>query len=189
MPTADLTLQIDMRQGDIPIEWVGTIPDFKDGTYEWSLSFNITPIPFLDNYIVDWLAQRPQDEAALNTALASQGLTGTIVVTDKAITKHVNAFGNVDSFTITYTFTISGTGLSLSGEQALVVWIPILVAAIPLILGLFIAVVYLLTVNSIVAGIKEIVGPGGKNVNTLVLGGLGIAGLLLLTEQEKGKKS
>ena len=177
------------RQGGPTVTWEGSIPPFKDGTYKWSLRFNIVPIPFLDNYIVDWVAQRPQDEAALNAALQSRGIGGSATITNKEITKHTNILGNVDQFTITYTFTLTGTGLSLAGTQSLVVWVPILLAALPAILVLLTAVVYLLIVNSIVAGIKEVVGPGGKNVNALVLGGLGIAGLLLLTEQEKGKKS
>lgn len=173
------------NQSGPTITWEGDIPPFKDGSYKWSLRFNITPIPFLDNYIVDWLSQRPQDEAALNTALASKGIMGTVAVTNKEITKHTNALGNIDQFTITYTFTLTGTGLSLSGQQSLVVWIPILLAALPAILALLTAVVYLLIINSIVAGITAVVGPGGKNVNALVLGGLGIAGLLLLSEQDK----
>ena len=174
-----------LGQGQIPIEWVGTIPDFKDGTYEWSLGFNITPIPFLDNYIVDMLAQRPQDESALNSALASQGIAGSATITDKKITKHQNIFGNVDQFTITYTFTLAGTGLNLTGQQALVAWIPILVYVLPIILTLLIAVVYLLIVNSIVSGIKLITGPEGQNIGILVAGGVGIAALVLLSKKER----
>lgn len=176
------------RQGGPTVSWEGSIPPFKDGTYKWSLRFNIVPIPFLDNYIVDWVAQRPQDEAALNNALHSSGVSGSASITGKEITKHVNVLGNVDQFTIIYTFTLAGTGLSLSGQQSLVVWVPILMAALPAILALLTAVVYLLIVNSIVAGIEAVVGPGGENVNALVLGGLGIAGLLLYSEMEKKKR-
>lgn len=168
--------------GEAGVEWVGTIPAFKDGTYKWTLTFNIVPIPFLDNYIVDWLSQRPQDEAIMNDALQSQGISGSITITNKEITRHQNAFGNVDRFTITYTYTLAGTGLSLEGQQALVAWIPILVAAIPAIITLLTAVVYLLIINSIVAGITAITGPEGKNVNILVIGGICVAGLLLLKD-------
>jgi hypothetical protein len=175
------------QQGGYTVTWEGDIPPFKDGEYKWSLRFNITPIPFLDNYIVDWLSQRPQDEAALNSALASKGITGTVAVTDKTITKHTNVLGNVDQFTITYTFTLAGTGLSLSGQQSLVVWIPILLAALPAILTLLTAIVYLLIINSIVAGIEAVVKPG--EFPWLIAGGIGIAGLLLYSEMEKkGKK-
>jgi hypothetical protein len=182
--TGDTTQTIIVpQQGGYTVSWEGDIPPFKDGTYRWSLRFNIAPIPFLDNYIVDWLSQRPQDETALNNALASKGLTGTVAVTNKEITKHTNAFGNVDQFTITYTFTLTGTGLSLEGEQALVLWIPVLVAAIPLVLSLLTAVVYLLIVNSIVAGITTIAGPGGSNVPIIAAGV--VIGIIYLNKDKK----
>ena len=142
---------------EVPITW-DTPAAYKSGIYTWSIKFNVFPIPFLDQWIVQLIAGRQDDEDRVNQIIASEGATGTATILEKTLTKHKNWLGNIDSFTIHYKVAFTGDIAPLGAKAALFPWV-VLVPYIPAILGVISLIIIGLIINNITSTIKSVAGP------------------------------
>ena len=148
----------ELTKEEIPITWKGP-ETLESGVYQWSIKFNIMPIPFLDNYIVDLIAATQDDETNINAALQQQGYAGSATILDKAITKHTNSLGNVDSFTLTYKVAFSSNIQAVAYGQSLVFPFVLLGYFIVALVPVAVAVIMYLAIKTITSTIVKIFGP------------------------------
>jgi len=148
----------ELTKEEIPITWKGP-ETLESGVYQWSLKFDIVPIPFLDNYLVDLIAATQNDEANLNAALQQQGYAGSATILDKAITKHTNSLGNVDSFTITYKVAFSSNIQAAAYGQSLAFPFVILGYFIVALVPVAVAIIVYLAIKTITSTIVKVFGP------------------------------
>lgn len=154
---------------EIPVTWV-TNPPIASGTYRWSLTFQVVPIPFVSSWIAELMAGVMDDQTRLNTVLASAGVSGTAEVLDKQVTYKTNFYGAVYEFTIQYVVK-----LNVTGAASLIAWM-VLLPFIPAILGILTVIVVGIVVLSILSKIEDITeGPVSPNLALIVVGALGVA--------------
>ena len=153
---------ITLTPGDVPPEEVPVTWDapaaYKSGVYTWSIKFNILPIPFLDQWLVQLIAGRQDDEERINQIMLSEGATGTATIIEKTLTTHTNWLGNTDSFTIHYKVAFSGNISPLGAKAALFAWI-VLVPYIPAFVSLISLIIIGIIINNITSTIKSVMGP------------------------------
>jgi hypothetical protein len=143
---------------DVPVTWV-TNPPLKSGTYKWSITFQVVPIPFVSSWIAQLVAGMADDQSRLNTVLANVGVTGTAEMLDKQVFYKTNWYGAVYEFTIQYTVR-----LTLQAGVRLLAWAALL-PFIPAILGILTIIVVGVVVWSILSKVEEIVeGPPSPNL-------------------------
>jgi len=154
---------------DIPVTWL-TNPPLASGTYKWSLTFQVVPIPFLSSWIAELMAGAANDQARLNTVLAGAGVSGTAEILDKSVTYRANWYGAVYEFTIEYTVR-----LTLAAGASLLAW-AVLLPFIPAILGILTIIVVGVVVLSILSKVEDItVAPPSANLALIIVGALGVA--------------
>ena len=157
---------------EIIVTWI-TNPPLKSGTYKWSLTFQVLPIPFISSWIAELMAGAMDDQTKLNQALANAGVTGTAEMLEKQVYYKANWYGAVYEFTIEYRFKLTlQAGASLI---AFVVLLPFLLA-IASIVGYIVIGVFIVKILSKVEEIIE--GPPSPNLGLIVIGALGAAYLV-----------
>jgi len=154
---------------EIPVTWL-TNPPLASGTYKWSLTFQVVPIPFVSSWIADLMTGAMNDQARLNTVLANAGVSGTAEILDKQVTYRANWYGAVYEFTITYTVRLTlAAGASL---VAFAVLLPFLLT-VASIVGYIVVGVFIL---SILSKVEDIFGaPPSPNLALIIIGALGVA--------------
>lgn len=155
----------ELEKPEIPVEWRGA-ETLESGVYRWSLKFDIVPIPFLDNWIVDMVAGRQDDEANLNQVMRDGGYVGTATILEKTVSKHTNWLGNVDSFTITYKVVFT-TGLSLApGQRSLAIPLVALYPFVYILGTIILAIITYLAIKLITSTLTKIMGPNEYTPST-----------------------
>jgi len=157
---------------EIPVTWI-TNPPLKSGTYKWSLTFKVIPIPFVSGWIAQLMAGAANDQSRLNKVLSDVGVTGTAEILDKEVSYKANWYGAVSEFTIQYTIK-----LNIQQSASLIVWAVLMpyIGAILAIIYLVLLGVFVLSILSKVEDITE--GPISPNLGLLVIGALGAAYLV-----------
>lgn len=145
-----------LGQGEVPVDWDAPA-EYKSGVYEWSLRFNIAPIPFLSSWIAELQSGQQDDQANINRIMAERGATGTATILSKAVSMHANWYGAVDYFTIKYTVAFTGS-IQPTVEVSLFPWV-VLIPYIPAILSIISLIIIGLIIYNITSTIRMITGP------------------------------
>ncbi len=160
----------------VPVQWF-LPPSFSPGIHEWSIKFDIIPIPFISNWIAALAADPTGDQARLDQLLLEQGGTGTATILEKTVTTTKNFLGAVNSYTITYKVDLQGTFTARASLFPFAALIPF----IPALIGLAQIIIVALIVNNVTSTIKKVTDP--SNIVPLAL--LLVGGVVVATQLKK----
>ena len=166
----------DPEPDEVTVDWF--VPeDFKPGIHEWSIKFDILPIPFISNWIADLAADPSGDQQRLDDLLLEQGGTGTATILEKKVTTSKNFLGAVKSYTITYKVDLQGTFTAKASLFPFAALIPF----IPALIGLAQILIIALIILNVTSTIKKVADPA--NIVPLAL--LLVGGVVVATQLKK----
>lgn len=164
-----LTLTPVDSPAEIPVTWLSN-PPIRSGTYTWSLTFQVVPIPWVSDWVAQLMAGAVDDQARLNQVLYEAGVTGTAEILDKRVYYKRNFMGAVYEFTIQWKVR-----LTVQEGASLVAWavlLPVVIALIPVVGYIVVGLVIL----GILSDVKEIAeAPISPNLALIVAGAVAVA--------------
>ena len=136
----------------IPIEMV-TLTPIRNGVFEWTIHYNITPIPFISTLVATIKSALVNDEDKLNQIMQEQGVGGTATFISKKVELNwLIPYVSVSGFTIKYevAFTTPLGPLTKSASvgvtKAFIVWVS----------GIIITLLGYLTILNVTSYLKSI---------------------------------